>query len=235
MIQKTIKEFRMMSESIGTQKNDVSPWGYLRRAEQQLLNTNPESIFYAALEMRFAIEARAREQFLSLEGIPKKTINMWHAEKIMLEMGRRINGARQPFTFHFKYKNRKIRPFTYIPLSKDILTNYGKLGNLLHLQRRCITPEFTKQRKKWLKDLLKEMTETCKGHMLKPPEWKVRCSKCKQYIPWDNIHKNNDQIICKCGHRGSLLGREMTMSIIVRKKSKRRIELLQAECINGEV
>ncbi len=201
---------------------DISPFGCLRRGKQQLLSKTSESILYAALEIRFAIEARAREQLFSLESIPKRIINMWHAEKIMNEIEKRIDGADQSFKFCFRYNKQKIRPFTYIPISKNILIEYGKLGTLLHVQRKHVSTEFIKEKKRWLRELFKKIEETCKGHMLRPPEWKIRCSKCKQYIPWSNIHKDNDLIICNCGHRSSLVDKELTMTIRVRKKSERK-------------
>lgn len=235
MIKESFSENKLASKSKGSSEYDINPLGYLRRARRQLFSKNPASIFYAALEIRFAIEARAREQLLSLGGIPKKIINMWHAEKIMHEMEKRINGTKQPFTFSIRYKNQEIRPFTYIPINRNILIEYGKLGSLLHVQKKRVSAEFIEDKKIWLNDLLRKMNETCRGHMLKPPKWKIMCSKCKQYISWDDIHKDSDLIICNCGHKGSLKEKEMTMSITARKKSRRSIELLQAERITGEI
>lgn len=225
----------MVSKFRSSNEYDISPFGCLKRGKQQLLSKSSESIFYAALEIRFAIEARAKEQLLSLEGIPKRIVNMWHAEKIMNEMGKRIDGASQSFRFCFRYNKQKIRPFTYIPISKSILIEYGKLGTLLHVQRKRISMEFIKEKKRWLKAVLKKIEETCKGHMLRPLEWKIRCSKCKQYIPWSSIHKSSGSIICNCGYKSSLMNKEMTMIIKTMKKSERKVELLQAERIIGEI
>jgi DNA-directed RNA polymerase subunit RPC12/RpoP len=215
-------------------KYSISPFGYLERAEKHLCNNMPESVFYAALELRCAIEARAREQLFSLEDVPKKAIHLWHAEKIMDEMKKRIDGAMCGLILSFKNKwtNQHIKPFTYKPINKSILIEYGKLGNLLHVQRAIINQNFIRKNKRWLKATFKKLNEICKGHMLRPPEWSVRCIKCKRNLTWGDIYRaKNHVLICNCGHKISLKGKAVTIKITARKKSKRSIELLQAERI----
>lgn len=60
-------------------------------------------------------EVRAREQLLSLEGIPKRAIKLWHAERIMSELEKRVKGAKSSISF--KIKQADLPPIT-VPIFK---------------------------------------------------------------------------------------------------------------------
>jgi hypothetical protein len=213
---------------------DINPFGYLNRASEQLRNNTIESIFYSALELRCAIEARAREQLLSVKDISKRSMHLWHAKRIMDELEKQIDGAKVGLTLNIIFKGKKIRPFTYKPIDKAILIEYGKLGNLLHFQKNGLSLDFVKKNKKWLKRVSKKINESCRGHMLRPPKWEIKCLKCKQYLSWSDIYKAKDFAICSnCKHKNPFKGEKLKMIITIRKKSKRTVELLQAERIEG--
>ncbi len=211
-------------------KYEISAFAYLKRARKQLRSNNPASIFYAALELRCAIEARARKQIYSLGGISKKTIQLWHAAKIMDEMEKRINGAKDDLAFKFNFKQKsRGGPLTYKPINKEILAEYGKLGDLLHAQNNEVSSEFIRNKKEWLVPLLEKVTERCMGHMLKPPEIKIKCSQCKKYLKWGTDRSSS--ILCSCWHKNYLINKELKGIITVRKKSKRIVEILQLESL----
>ena len=216
----------------------ISPFGYLKRAKRLLRQTDVASLFYAALELRCAIEARAREQLFSSTNLSNKARKLWNADKIMRELEKKIYGAKYGITLNFivRGSKQKIRPFTYRPIDKNILKAYGKLGNMLHLQRKEISIGFIKSNKKWLNKLCADIQERCLGHMLQPPQWKIRCSKCGQLLGWEEVHKGNgSNIVCTCGHKTSLIGKNVKINITARKRSSRIVELLQANCVEAEI
>ena len=173
---------------------------------------------------------------MSLEGIPKRAIKLWHAEKIMSELEKRVKGAKYSISFELRHANRSPQPFTYMPIDKIMLVEYGKLGSLLHSQRNNVSAEFIRKKRKWLREVFKKIDKRCRGHMLKPPEWKIKCSKCNRYLSWKSLHDTkNPFIVCSCGYKSSLVGKEIKMVVTARKKSKRTVEFLQAECIEGKI
>jgi|GEM_PF-2929560 len=213
---------------------DIRPLGYLKRAGQQLKSDTLQSLFYAALELRCAIEARAREQLFSLKRIPPKTIKLWHAEKIMAELNKMVKGAMTPMTIRIRMKSskQKIDPFTYKPIDKRILSEYGKLGDLLHAPKNKLTEEDIKKRKKNLWIVMEEVDKRCRGHMLHPPEWKIPCTKCGKYLPINEWIETKDlSFICKCGHKNSLRGKKLIITMRAIKKSAKSVALVQAEQI----
>jgi len=215
---------------------DISPLGHLKRANKRLRSNRPESLFYAAQEIRCAIEARAREQLLSLKNVPKKTAKLWHAEKIMEELEKRIEGAKLGLVFNIRQSGHDTPPFVYRPVDKKLLDEYGKLGDLLHAQRSRITRDLFRAKKRWLKEVSDEVAKRCQSNMLKPPKWKIKCSKCKNYLTWEELHAGEKFFIsCKCGNKTSLVGKHITMIMIARKTGERTVELLSVEEVEGEV
>lgn len=217
---------------------DIIPLAYLKRAKRLLKKNDMPSLFYAALELRCAIEARAREQLFSIKKLSKKARRLWSAEKIMSKLEKEIYGAKFGIVFNFIVhgSKRRIRPFTYKPIDKHILAEYGRLGELLHSQRQRISARFKKRIKKWLNGLYAKVEEKCSGHMLKPPIWKIKCSKCGRLFGWEDLHKGKGELaVCGCGHRTSLMGKTITMTITVIKKSSRTVELRQANLVEGKI
>jgi len=200
-------------------KYDITTVGYLKRAERQLSSTRPESVFYAAFELRCAIETRARGQLLRLNNIPLKVSRLWNAEKIMNEVFKRVGVQEtQKVSLVLKPSGKLLDTFQYRTLTKSIIKEYAKLGDLLHLQRNEINFGIVENKRIWLKDILKEIKKVCKGCLLLPLEGEVECPKCKQHVQF--FMAKDGVVSCKCGESVSIKDSTGSIDISDERASK---------------
>lgn len=112
---------------------DVSTEGYIERIGTRLREQKPESLLYAALELRSAVEGRMKYYLAPLEHIPKAQRNEWSVAKL----GKSLNKIFQ-LDDHLAlitiYLPESSEHFTlrYVPVSTRLQRIASRLGDWLH-------------------------------------------------------------------------------------------------------
>ena len=118
----------------------ISPAAYLDRAKKRLLKDNAESLFYAAFELRCFVEARQDEY---LDAQREYTKSVPKAYKIG-DQGRtleRIFASNQIQYISWEARGQLILEAHHTPVTPRLRKGAEWLGNLLHGQMRCHSPE----------------------------------------------------------------------------------------------
>lgn len=121
---------------------DISSRAYLSRAAEHLVlferNESPQDFFYAALNLRFGIEARLNEYFVpALRSIGKneKSISDYAATKLLKMLQTIDSDADRQSTLHITCEQDEISTaMQFIPVSKGLAKLHGRLGELLHFK-----------------------------------------------------------------------------------------------------
>lgn len=121
---------------------DISSRAFLSRAAEHLVlfekNESPEDFFYAALNLRFGIEARLNEYLvpaLRSIGKDKKSISDYVATKLLKSLLTIDRDADRPSTLHITCEQDGIwTAMQFTPVSKDLAEIHGRLGELLHFK-----------------------------------------------------------------------------------------------------
>jgi hypothetical protein len=146
---------------------------YLSRAKAQRSSESPAQLFYAALELRFGIEARALEYRNALEDRRKNTD--WMVGKLIKEVGSIYHTYTKPVDLLFKNEDSG-EHFTcrYIPMSKRLEKIGGMLGEFLHSYRHAESEneEFWTKLRNLLDEGIASLSECASGELLAPPIWK---------------------------------------------------------------
>lgn len=153
----------------------ISVFDYLNRARQQLDEKTNQSLFYAAFELRCAIEKLV---FMRLEAIygDWKKIKDWHADKLFSKLIEMDEEAKALWTLVLS-SDEKSSAFRYIPIPEKLVKeDYGKLGNLSHAQkegRYDFYPWWNEQRA-FLEIIYAEVKDiACGSDLLKPPKFRI--------------------------------------------------------------
>ena len=152
----------------------ISSRAYLRRARDRLNETSPESLFYAAFELRCGIEARMHEYLDAQDHIAKSKKKGWR----ILKLGRNLEKA-------FKSGDRiaeitVIMPpntgkpgirLYYTPVTSSLRKMGQKVGVLLHAMRkyRRQNDQWWQETRLFLERVYQDAEKANKGTLLGPP------------------------------------------------------------------
>jgi hypothetical protein len=114
-------------------------WSFVERAHKQLQffdAGNPESLFYAALELRMGIEARLLEILRALlrdNHKPAEKIKEYTPKVLLDKISRLDHHALYPVTLTVGIPGSQSRTvLQFIPVTPELASDYGKVGTLLH-------------------------------------------------------------------------------------------------------
>ena len=170
----------------------IDAWSCVERAQKQLQlfdEGNPESLFYAALELRMGIEARLLEVLRVLlrdNNRPAEEIKAYQPKILLGRISELDENAFHQITLTIWIpgsQNRTVLQF--IPVTKELASDYGKVGNLLHatffesnkdwFAKRRLWPEYhTKSLADYrdiLGDIAKRLEKACNGSLITPPSF----------------------------------------------------------------
>lgn len=110
----------------------VSSQAYLARAKARLGEESPASLFYAALELRCGVEQRLREHLEHQDHVSEKLKSGWKIAKLgrTVESAFRLGDRIAEMTF--MRKGEVIFRLYYTPVTSELQTEAGRLGNYLH-------------------------------------------------------------------------------------------------------
>lgn len=112
---------------------DIPSGSFAERAQMQLKRFDeghPESLFYAAFELRTGIEARLHEY---ISAAHPSRVKDYDAQKLMAKLRRRSKHADTAFRLHFRSPSGlSSTVLTYEPVTPMLIDAHAKLGDLLH-------------------------------------------------------------------------------------------------------
>lgn len=112
---------------------------YLGRARARIVEGRAETLFYAALELRCAIEARQQEYLEAQEKYRKELPEAWRVRLQNRELQRVYQGkAIQRLEFVYEDGNQQV--MHYVPVSNHLLQLVGKLDAYRHAQMKYHPP-----------------------------------------------------------------------------------------------
>ncbi len=148
---------------------------YLARARQTLNEGSPESLFYAAFELRCGIEARLQQYEEALASITKIRRAGWRIPKVAgnIEKAFRTGDKIARVSVCEDGTENIIYSFYYTPVNKDLRAAAGKIGELLHFPQEYRIPEdlWWDEARNFLEQVYKELLRANKGTLLCVPLW----------------------------------------------------------------
>jgi hypothetical protein len=151
----------------GNEQYDSSPRGYLSRARDRLLGDNRADLFYAALELRFFVEARqndyARAQKRYLKSVPP-------AHKIGSQAAalRKLFNRDEILRLDLDFYDVPPIPLHYTPVTSDLKNAAEKLGDLLHVRDDTRDDTWWTETKSKLLKVYRGAWVACRGELLSP-------------------------------------------------------------------
>lgn len=146
--------------------------GYLERAKSQLESGTKASLFYAAFELRCAIESRLQEYLYVQEDVSEKKKKGWKIVDLarQLETVFRLGDRIVQLVFLDKKTGRKVSTY-FTPVRKSLRNKGERLGSYLHAMKSFkddADPWWITTRN-FLEDVLKEAYMATAGTLLGPP------------------------------------------------------------------
>ncbi|SRR5258708_6667690 len=155
-------------------KYGISSRDFLKRAEA-LVNSNEIcNLLYAALELRFGIEARLQEYLKGGEDILKAKADIWKVKHLDKEVRKRFAVNDKPVEITIQRDDTKVLVrYAYTPVSINLRSIAGKLGQFLHYipQHRENEKNFILSLRKLVKSGIEELRFSTSGHLLGPPRF----------------------------------------------------------------
>ena len=107
---------------------------YLGRARARVADEIPESVFYAAFELRCGIEARLQEHLAAWDHVGEKEKRQWQVKNLSKAAQKAFSGNES--IVQIDVRNRSIRETSlfFTPVSRELVQIAGELGRLLHAQ-----------------------------------------------------------------------------------------------------
>jgi hypothetical protein len=185
---------------------------FLYRARILLDDNKPESLLYAALELRLGIEARLQIYMEVIENLPKKKSKGWK----MSDLDKNLENT-------FKKGNRiveimvidedtgkPIHAFYYTPVSKNLIKKGERIGDLLHAKKIHMsqTDDWYFKTKQFLEEIYTELEKANKGTLLGPPLYNPTLGKFDLSLEYFDGY-NPKEIVDKIGGPGA----RITMNI----------------------
>jgi hypothetical protein len=177
---------------------------YLARARERLNEDKPESLFYAALELRFGIEARLKKYLDANDNLQKKkmkgcqiSILSKNVENVFKQRNKLIK-----LKFYDKVTKQVFVELLYTPVSNKLIKEGEKIGNMLHSKKHYETQDddWFKMTKEFLECVYKELEISNKGTLLSPPLYNPRTGKLllnienyEGYTPYDLSQKTGGE------------------------------------------
>jgi len=167
-------------------KYKIGTRDFLWRARKKLDENVPESIIYAALELRMGVEARLKKYNEALEEFSKEKKKGWrikildkHLEN-MFRTGKKITEI-----WIIDNDSGRVKGVLYhTPLSKTLVKNSEKIGDILHANNlyKSQKDEWYSETKKFLEKTYLELHKANRGTLLAPMLWNPDTGESKMFI-----------------------------------------------------
>lgn len=154
----------------------VSSRDYLRRARQRLDESTPDSLFYAAFELRCGVESRIQEYLQVQNHISKSKKKGWQIAKLGHNLKRAFvssDKSNKIAEISVRNKNTGKLIFTsyYTPVTKSLRDKTEALNSYMHAQKEChpLNNAWWKEFRVLLEKVYSELEIANKGTIIGPP------------------------------------------------------------------
>jgi hypothetical protein len=153
------------------EKYDISPRGYLYRARTALVGERPESLFYAALELRCCVERRQADYAHALLKYKGTQLKPWNVGKNRAKI-RGVTASANIAYMRFTVDGESIEIY-HTPVTDELVRTAERLGELLHCQTVYRPPEspWWQTTRNGLVSAYRLAWTACKGQSNVPPLW----------------------------------------------------------------
>jgi hypothetical protein len=159
---------------------------FLFRARNRLDEKLPESLIYAAIELRMGVEARLQQYNDALEEFSRNKKTGWKLKIIdkhiesMFHTGKKIT----EILFINPVDGRLKGALYHTPISKILVKNAEKIGDLLHGHNLFKTQkeEWYSETKIFLESTYLELHKANRGTLLAPLLWNPKTGESKMFI-----------------------------------------------------
>ncbi len=129
----------------GSMKYRIHSRDYVARARKRLDDGSPESLFYAAFELRCAIGARMQQYLQEQEQVSKKKKKGWKIANLGKELERVFKTGDRIVEYKIlDSETEELRyTFYYTPVSAELQKMGEKLGDYMHALKKYRAPEDT--------------------------------------------------------------------------------------------
>ncbi|WP_430449400.1 hypothetical protein [Rhodophyticola sp.] len=147
----------------------VSPQAYLARVKEQLEQGTPQSLFYAAFELRCFVESR-QSLYLEAQGEYARSIPKAHKIGAQGKALEAIFESNRIQHITWSAQQKVIFDAYYVPLHPDLRKYAERLGDLLHARNAWIAPdnEWWHDTYSGLCDAYELAWQCCQGSLLSP-------------------------------------------------------------------
>lgn len=137
----------------------VASRDYLERARLRLAEDGPESLFYAAFELRCGIEARMQEYLEVQDEVSKKKKGGWRIAELGKNVERmfRTGDKIGQFTIKDDKTGNVIKTLYYTPVTSSLRKRAQQLGDLLHASK-----DHSKMNDAWWRKTNALLSDTCR-------------------------------------------------------------------------
>lgn len=159
---------------------------FLKRARKRLDEGTPESLIYAALEIRMGIEARLDRYHDAIDEFYKKVKRGWKIsalEKNLDQIFKSGNKIVEIMIIDIK-TDKPTHLFYYTPVSKSLIKSGEKIGGLLHHNKLYKSREenWYIETKTYLEKIYLELENANKGTLIGPPIFNPKTRELKLFF-----------------------------------------------------
>jgi len=162
----------------------------LARARTLLDQTQPESLFYAALELRFGVEARMKEYLAAQQHISEAKKEGWRIAKLAknLESAFRLGDKVVEFTVLDKGTKEPLHTLYYTPVTSGLQKMAKRLGNYLHANSpaQAQNDQWCGDFRNFLESVWAELRKATTGTLLGPPLMHRETRQIRMTIEFDS-------------------------------------------------
>ena len=182
----------------------------LERAKQLISDSRPESLRYAALELRCCIEAITYEKLKSSSSrIPQSVLNKWQPPQAIKALSEFEPNTDKGFTMAFGIEDEPGKRSNNMQFfgehktfkGKWLNKHYHKLGNLIHFpsieQQKAKKIKSNEEIQKYLQEVLSHIEDILKGNILGGwigQTYTFKCLRCNEpvIVTKYKVEKAND-------------------------------------------
>jgi hypothetical protein len=146
---------------------DSSPRGYLARAHDRLLGDDRADLFYAALELRFFVEAR-QDAYTQAQSRYLKSVPPAHKIGSQAAALRELFNRNEILRLDFDFYDIPLITLHYTPVTSDLKHSAEKLGDLLHVRDYTRDDTWWTETKSKLLNMYRGAWVACRGELLSP-------------------------------------------------------------------
>ena len=167
-------------------------YAYLVRAREQLDSQRCDRLFYAALELRCAVESRLQQYLDAREDIAKHKKKGWRIAGSEMELSKVFKDGRTIVELQLSEAAAGRLRLFYTPVSKTLVSAAERLGDLLHHRKTDLDPTdiWWQKTRSFLEETFTGLEFASAGTLLAPP---MKSADGRSVYVKSFFHRSNPQ------------------------------------------